>query len=463
MIEFLSAEKIGSAIRRGEISAREVTAAALERAGENASLNAFVSLFTDRALERADAVDRARMRGETLPPLCGVPFAVKDNLAYAGERTSAASRMLRDYISPFTATAAAKLEAAGAIVIGKCNLDEFGMGDTTRTSFFGPVRNPHDPERVAGGSSGGSAAAVGAGIVPAALGTDTGGSIREPAAYCGTVGLRPTWGAVSRYGLIAYASSLDTVGPITRTVTDAELFFRAMRGKDGFDATVPDFADLPVPTRPRIGVLPCGEAAEENVARAVRALQSAGYRTEELSGDVMPTAAYAPLLYRILSFAEGAENLERYDGVRFGHRAAAKDAGELIARSRSEGFGKVVKTRVLCGTYLTMKDGLPILERARRCRTVLIRELAAVLSRFDVLLFPTVEKAAPRLTDTGATAFLPWSCVSSLCGVPTLTVPLGTLRDGAPAGISLLGGACAESTLFALGRILEEENARKSE
>ncbi|RME76264.1 MAG: Asp-tRNA(Asn)/Glu-tRNA(Gln) amidotransferase subunit GatA, partial [Planctomycetota bacterium] len=362
----LGAHEIARAVRRGELHAVDVVRAHLERieATEPAT-RAWLHRDPDTALQHAAEIDRRRADGQPLGPLAGVPVAIKDNIATRGMPATAGSRMLADWYPPYEATVCARLRAADAVLLGKTNLDEFAMGSSTEHSAFGPTRNPHRTDRVPGGSSGGSAAAVAAGHVPLALGSDTGGSIRQPAAFCGVHGLKPTYGLVSRFGLIAFASSLDQIGPIARSCTDLALALHAIAGHDPRDATslalppppLPDPRDATSLAGLRIGVdpallerSPVEPAVREAFASALERIEHAGATLHEIA---LPEPRHAIATYYVLAPAECSSNLARYDGVHFGHRSAhARDVISLYARSRAEGFGAEVKRRILLGTYV---------------------------------------------------------------------------------------------------------------
>jgi aspartyl-tRNA(Asn)/glutamyl-tRNA(Gln) amidotransferase subunit A len=483
-----SISQIRRAVLDGEASAEQVAGEAISRAKSlNPKLNAFLQVFTDQALAAAAKVD-ARIAAGEKPPLAGVPVAIKDNLClssadYPGARTTAASRILEGYESPYTATAVQRLIDAGAVIIGKTNLDEFAMGSSGENSAFGPTRNPWDPSRVPGGSSAGSAAAVAAGIVPLALGSDTGGSIRQPAGLSGIVGLKPTYGRVSRYGLIAFASSLDQIGPMARTVEDAALALGVMAGADPHDATSTERApedfgqdlarDVPgavigIPRQAfdkanHPGVL-------ESLARARSALEQAGARTVEVD---LPHTAHGIAAYYIVAPAEASSNLARFDGVRYGRRARlAPGEGlyELYARSRAEGFGPEVQRRIMLGTY-ALSAGyydayyLTALKVRRRIKSDFD---AAFAAGCDALLMPASPEPAWKL---GAKSADPLSMYladvytvgANLAGLPGITVPAGLceVSDGGggaamlPCGVQLIGPAWDEAKLVSLAAMLE--------
>ncbi|RMG16814.1 MAG: Asp-tRNA(Asn)/Glu-tRNA(Gln) amidotransferase subunit GatA [Planctomycetota bacterium] len=474
-----SAGTLAAAVRRGERSAVEVLEAHLDRArAVEPRLGAFVRLCEERARRAAEEIDRRVAGGEDPGPLAGVPLGVKDNLCVRGVETTAASRILSGYLPPYTATAVARLEAAGAVVLGKLNLDEFAMGSSTETSAYGPTRNPWDPERVPGGSSGGSAASVAAGEVPLSLGSDTGGSIRQPAALCGCVGVKPTYGLVSRYGLIAFASSLDQVGPLARTCADAALALDALVGPDPRDATSASPPWDPA-ARPfaaavaaaslegrTLGVVPeylertADPEVRTAVEKALGAAERAGARLREVS---LRSADEAIPAYQIVSTAEASSNLARYDGVRFGRRCAApKDLEDLYARTRGEGFGREVKRRIVLGTFV-LSSGFyeAYYLRGQDARRRVRADLLAALDDVDALVGPTSPVPAfrlgERLDDPLAMYSVDvFSVSANLAGLPALSLPCGFTAAGLPVGLQLTGRPFADPDLLALGRGLEE-------
>jgi aspartyl-tRNA(Asn)/glutamyl-tRNA(Gln) amidotransferase subunit A len=468
------AHVLAGLLRRGELRAVELTEAFLTRIAEaEPRIRAFLTTTEVRARAEAAAVDAALARGETLPDLAGVPMALKDNIVTRGVPTTAASRILEGWTPPYDATVARRLAEAGAVLVGKTNLDEFAMGSTTENSGFFPTHNPLDPARVPGGSSGGSAAAVGAGEAAYALGSDTGGSIRQPAAFCGVVGLKPTYGRVSRYGLVAFASSLDQIGPITRDVRDAALVLEAIAGADPHDMTS---AEEPVPryrdavgrsVRGRTFAVPEAmlEGVAEEVADAVdkarRCLADAGMREVTVA---LPSVEKALAAYYILAPAEASSNLARYDGIRYGLSAGeAADVGERYRKSRGRGFGPEVKRRIMLGTYVLSQGYVDrYYRRALALREELRREMAEAFARADVLLAPTAPRLPFRhgeLTDPLAlyrTDVL--TIPANLAGIPALSLPFGQAQ-GLPVGVQLMSRWFAEEALFAVGAALEEAAA----
>jgi len=468
-----TAADIAAAVRAGERTARGVAEEHLARiAAHDGGVHAFLEVVADRALAIADAVDRAVAEGRDPGPLAGVPVALKDNLCTRGIPTTCSSRILAGWRPPYDATAVTRVLAAGAVPLGKTNLDEFAMGSSTENSAFGPTRNPHDHGRVPGGSSGGSAAAVAAGFAPLALGSDTGGSIRQPAALCGVVGVKPTYGAVSRYGLIAFASSLDQIGPLARTVTDAATLLMAVAGPDSRDSTSwPEpFPDLmPALTGGveglRVGVVRelSGEGIAPDVAARVReaadALSAGGAKVEEAS---VPGARYALSAYYLIAPAEASSNLARYDGVRYGLRVPADDINQMYGATRAAGFGPEVKRRIMLGTY-ALSAGYydAYYGQAQRARTVLIRDFATAYETFDVLLSataPTTAFALGAKTADPLSMYLSDVCTipANLAGHPAMSVPFGTGDDGLPVGVQVLAPALREPVMFRVAAALEE-------
>ena len=456
-----------------KISARELTAEFYSRiAARNLELNAYLTLSTERAYAQADRMDSKIARGETLPPLGGVPIAVKDVISTRGIRTTCGSKILETYIPPYDATAVEKLEAAGAVVLGKTNCDEFAMGSSNENSAYGPVRNPVALDRVPGGSSGGSAAAVAAGLAVAALGTDTGGSIRQPGACCGIPGLMPTYGRVSRYGLIAYASSLDKIGPFAGNIADAAAVMGVIAGHDSNDSTsaavpVENYAaeiEKPV-TGLRIGVPEdyFGEGLDPEVKAKVEAgiamLEKLGCRRVALS---MPHTDYAIATYYIIATAEASSNLARYDGVRYGVRVPGKTLIEMYRKTREKGFGSEVKRRIMLGTYVLSAgyyDAYYL--RAQKVRALIARDFAAAFEKADVIITPTAPTPAFRLgekTSDPLQMYLAdiYTVTGSLAGVPGISVPCGKTRAGLPVGMQIFGPHFSEGRVLQIARAFEK-------
>ena len=468
---FTTARDIRDAVSSGRASAVEVVQAALSRIdSNNASLNAFLTVAGDRALERARTVDREQRKA----PLAGVPVAIKDNICTRGIATTAASRILKNFVPPYDATVIRKLESAGAIILGKTNCDEFAMGSSTENSAFGPSRNPWNPEYISGGSSGGSAVAVAAGMAPLALGSDTGGSIRQPASLCGIAGLKPTYGRVSRYGLIAFASSLDQIGPFARTAHDAALALSVLAGADPQDATA---AQEPVPNYAaaltgevrgvRLGVP--RTMLEQGVDDSVRgcfyhALDVFRARGAELIDIELPHAKYAIATYYIVATAEASSNLARFDGVRYGYRAAgARDLKEMYEKTRREGFGPEVKRRIMLGTYVLSAgyyDAYYL--KAQRVRTLVRRDYEQAFQKVDAVVMPTSPtpafKIGERVEDPLQLYLTDVFTVSAnLAGLPALSVPCGLTPSRLPIGLQMTGRPFDEPTLLRIGDAYERD------
>jgi aspartyl-tRNA(Asn)/glutamyl-tRNA(Gln) amidotransferase subunit A len=450
----------------GRVSSLELVTRALSRIAErDPELHAFRSTRDAAARREAEAADARRQRGETRSPLDGIPLALKDNIVQAGEPCGCCSRILEGYVSPFSATAVERLVAAGAIVLGRTNMDEFAMGSSTENSAYGPTRNPWDPARSPGGSSGGSAAAVASGMVPAALGSDTGGSIRQPAAFTGTTGMKPTYGRVSRSGLVAFASSLDQIGPLARSARDCALVLDAISGHDPRDST-----SLPEPPLRSAEALSgdvsglvvglprecfVAEGVEPAVLSAVREavaeLERAGAKVREVS---LPHARLAIATYYLICTAEASSNLARFDGVRYGRRAArVGNLAEMYERSRSEGFGPEVKRRILLGTYVLSAGYYDAYYRkAQQVRTLLRRDFEEAARACDVLVTPTTPETAFRIGEKSAdplTMYLSdvYTVSANLAGVPAVALPCG-FAAGLPVSLQLLGRPLDDATLL---------------
>ena len=467
-----TATDIARAVRFGERHAVDVVEEHLARvAAREEELHAFNHVMAEEARAAAAAVDAAVAGGRDPGPLAGVPVVLKDNLCTRGVPTTCSSRILDGWRPPYDATVVSRLHDAGAVVLGKTNLDEFAMGSSTENSAFGPTRNPHDPSRVPGGSSGGSAAAVAAGFAPLGLGSDTGGSIRQPAGLCGVVGAKPTYGLVSRYGLVAFASSLDQIGPLAATVADAALLLEVIAGHDPADSTsVPRPAPELVASLDegvdglRVGVLAelvDGASADvaARVQEAAEALEAAGAKVDEAS---VPAATHGLSAYYLIAPAEASSNLARYDGVRYGLRVDGPDVGAMYTATRSAGFGAEVKRRIMLGTY-ALSAGYydAYYGQAQRVRTLLIRDFEAAYATHDLLLAPTTPTTAFAL---GAKTGDPWAmylsdvCTvpSNLAGQPAVSVPFGVGDDGLPVGVQVLAPALGEVPMFRAAAALEK-------
>jgi aspartyl-tRNA(Asn)/glutamyl-tRNA(Gln) amidotransferase subunit A len=466
-----SAVSLADAVRTGTRTARDVTEEAIAAvAAENGRYNAFLSVLEDEARAQADAVDAAVAEGRDPGPLAGVPVALKDNLCTRGHVTTCGSRILEGWRPPYEATVVGLLRRAGAVALGKTNMDEFAMGSSTENSAFGPTRNPRGVDKVPGGSSGGSAAAVAAGLAPLALGSDTGGSIRQPAALCGVVGMKPTYGRVSRYGLVAFASSLDQIGPFATTVQDAALLYDVIAGHDPLDST--SLPSAPAPTAERVDegveglrvglvrdlVDGCAPDVAARVQEAADALAGAGAKVEEVS---VPEFSYGLSAYYLIAPAEASSNLARYDGVRYGLRVDGDDVEAMNTATRTAGFGAEVKRRIRLGTY-ALSAGYydAYYAQAQRVRTLVMRAFDRAYEAYDVLLGATAPTTAFDLgakVDDPMAMYMNDVCTipSNLSGHPAISVPFGTGADGLPVGVQVLAPALGESVLFRVARAVE--------
>ncbi|GAQ88468.1 aspartyl-tRNA(Asn)/glutamyl-tRNA (Gln) amidotransferase subunit A [Klebsormidium nitens] len=477
-----SIKQLQGDLRSGARSAVEVAKEYLERVAKTEpSVRSFLHVAEESALEQAAAIDRAIEGGKALGPLAGVPIGVKDNICTKGLPSTGGSRILENFTPPYDATAIARLKAAGAVIIGKMNCDEFGMGSSTENSGYHITANPWDLTRVPGGSSGGSAAGVAAGQVMASLGSDTGGSIRQPASFCGVVGLKPTYGLVSRYGLMAYASSLDCIGPLANSVEDAAIVLGAMAGHDEADSTsekqkVPDYtANLrpasELDSRPlagvRLGLISetMGEGVDPGV---VTAIQAAAAHYEQLGAVVeevsLPSFRQGLPAYYVLAPSEASSNLSRYDGVRYGLRVEGDELTSMYGKTRDQGFGAEVKRRILMGTY-ALSAGYydAFYKRAQQVRTLIQRDFQSVLSKYDALLSPTVPTTAYQIgekTEDPLSMYVGdiMTVNVNLAGLPALVVPCG-LDQGLPVGLQLVGPAFGEAELLRLGHVFEQTNS----
>ncbi len=470
----MTAHALSEKLKNREISAAELTRAQLDRIGEaEPEIESLVTVTAEEALRKAEAVDKKIAAGEKLSPLAGIPMAVKDNISTKGVLTTCASKMLHNYVPPYNATVVDKLDAADAVMIGKANMDEFAMGSSTENSYFKKTKNPRNTAHVPGGSSGGSAAAVAADEAVFALGSDTGGSIRQPASFCGVVGMKPTYGLVSRYGLVAFASSLDQIGPITKDVRDCATVLSVISGKDEKDST-----SLPVQTPDFLGAL-TGEcrgmriglpkeyfgdaidpAVREAVLSAARAYEAMG---AEVSECTLPMLDYALEAYYLISSAEASSNLARYDGVRYGFRAEdCNDLEALFLKTRSEGFGKEVKRRIMLGTFV-LSSGYydAYYKKAQQTRTLICQDFARVFESFDCILTPTSPCTAWKFGEKSADPvqmYLADICTVSvnIAGLPALSMPCGTDADGLPIGVQLIGGRLRDDVLLRAAYALEQ-------
>jgi aspartyl-tRNA(Asn)/glutamyl-tRNA(Gln) amidotransferase subunit A len=464
---------VRTALQSKQISARALAAEFFGRIERrNPELNAYLTLSPERAYAQADRIDAAVAHGDALPPLAGVPMAIKDVISTRGLRTTCASKILESYVPSYDATAVERLESAGAVVLGKTNCDEFAMGGSNENSAYGPVRNPVALDRVPGGSSGGSAAAVAAGLAVAALGTDTGGSIRQPGAFCGIPGLMPTYGRVSRYGLVAFASSLDKIGPFATNVADAAAVLRVIAGHDANDSTsaplpVPDYAaEIEKPMQGlRIGVPEdyFGEGLDPEVKERVQAgialLERLGCRRIPLH---MPHTNYAIATYYIIATAEASSNLARYDGVRYGLRVPSGTLTEMYRETRERGFGPEVKRRIMLGTYALSAgyyDAYYL--RAQKVRALIAQDFADAFQKVDAIVTPTAPTPAFRLgekTSDPLQMYLAdiYTVTGSLAGVPGISVPCGQTKAGLPVGMQIFGPHFSEGRVLHLARAFEQ-------
>ncbi len=463
-----SAWEIRDAVRTSRVSAVEVAGKALERIGAaDSTLRAFLTVEPERVLARAAEVDRRVRESNDFLALAGVPIAVKDNICTRNLRTSCGSRILSNFIPPYDATAVARLQDAGAVVIGKTNCDEFAMGSSTENSAFQVTRNPYDLMRVAGGSSGGSAVAVAAGMATLALGSETGGSVRQPASFCNVVGLKPTYGRISRYGLVAFASSLDNIAPIATSPRDMALILSVIAGSDEHDATsspapVPDYPlELEIPVHGmRLGIPReyFGPGLDPAVRSTIeRALKNAASLGCELVDVSLPHTDYAIADYYIIAPAEASSNLARFDGVRYGLRVPdARDLTDMYERSRSAGFGAEVKRRIMIGTY-ALSSGYyeAYYGRAMKVRTLIKRDYEAAFATVDALLTPVSPSPAFRIgekTNDPLAMYLSdiYTVTANLAGVPSLSLPCGFTPEGLPVGLQILGNQFQEETILRL-------------
>lgn len=463
----LTIAEAARALRARELSVRELwDACVAEARAKNPELNAYLEIFEADDAAIASAQSRIDSEGDAAPLLCGIPLAIKDNILIEGKTASAASKMLEHYSATYDATVIQKLRAAGALFVGRTNMDEFALGGSTENSAFGVTKNPHDLSRVSGGTSGGSAAAVAAHLAIAALGTDTGGSVRNPASYCGAIGLKPTYGAVSRSGVIAAASSFDQVGPITKTAEDAHILFNAIRGIDPKDSTtIPEGLYAPAKKDTLTVGIPAGLLAEglapDMLERFRATLGALGYEMKDIE---LPSAKPALAAYYIINFAEVSANLARYDGMRYGHAARGDTLLSDYLLSRSEGFGKETERRILLGTYVLSSGYIDAYYRkANAARAELRREFERAFESVDIIATPTMPTPAFRMGEKSDPLALYlediFTILANLTGMPAISVPMGTLdREGTalPVGIHFTAPQLAEDRLFAAGQRVEK-------
>jgi aspartyl-tRNA(Asn)/glutamyl-tRNA(Gln) amidotransferase subunit A len=473
VIPSLTIDQVTEGLAARRFSATELASHALRFAeAENSKTNAFLRFAPDRAIAAATRVDEKLARGEDPGPLAGVTVAVKDVIVTKGLRTTCGSRLLANYIPPYDATAIVRLEAAGGIIIGKTNCDEFAMGSSNENSAFGPVRNPHALDRVAGGSSGGSAAAVAQGAAVVALGSDTGGSVRQPASFCGIVGVTPTYGRVSRYGLTAFASSLDHIGPLARTVKDSAILLRVIAGRDPCDSTS---ADAPVPDYssllngnvkgmklglPREYLKDLTGESGQLIARGVDVLKKLGCVIQDIS---LPATDYAIAAYYVIATAEASSNLARYDGVRYSSRSAHSDTlGDMYRNTRGEGFGAECKRRIMLGTYVLSAgyyDAYYL--KAQKVRSLIAQDFHRAFAEVDAIVAPVSPFPAFRIgekVNDPLEMYLSdiYTITGSLAGIPCMSVPCGTTADGLPVGMQILTRHFDEAAMFRLADAFEK-------
>jgi aspartyl-tRNA(Asn)/glutamyl-tRNA(Gln) amidotransferase subunit A len=471
------AHELAAAIKRGELKSRDVTEAVLDAIQkQNERINAYITVDAEGARAQADEVDRKVASGDPVGALAGIPVGLKDLICTKGLKTTCASHILNNFVPPYDATVVGRLKAADAIIVGKLNMDEFAMGSSNENSAYGPARNPHDLDRVAGGSSGGSAAAVASGQAILTLGSDTGGSIRQPAAFCGVVGLKPTYGRVSRYGLVAYASSLDQIGPLGRNVRDAASLYQIIAGHDSNDSTSAD-VDVPdiLPALDdgvdglRVGI-PTEFFAEgldkdvsNSVRKAIASLASRGATIVDVSLPIAGHPKYAIAAYYIIATGEASSNLSRYDGVKYGHRAKSDNLIEMYGRTRSEGFGTEVKRRIMLGTYALSAgyyDAYYI--KAQKVRTLIKQDFERVFESCDVIASPVAPTTAFKIgekIDDPLEMYLSdiYTVSVNLAGLPGISVPCEPSTDGLPIGLQLLAPPFEEGRLFKAAQVVEQE------
>lgn len=467
----LTAIELKEKLKNREISAREIATACLDRIKDKEpEINAFITVTEEEALKAADRVDEKIRNGEDLGLLAGIPIAVKDNISTKGIRTTCGSKMLENYIPPFEATVVEKIKEEDGIIVGKTNMDEFALGSSTETSYFGTTKNPHDTERVPGGSSGGSAAAVAAKEAPLSLGTDTGGSIRQPAAFCGVVGIKPTYGLVSRYGVVPMANSLDQVGPFGRNVKDAALLLQAIAGHDERDSTsmdinIPDYINsLTGDVKGMKAAIPkeyleleIDSNIKDSLLNAVNVLKDIGVEIEEVS---LPNIKYALPDYYIISTSELSTNMSRYDGIRYGHRAESfADIDDLIIKSRSEAFGREVKRRIMLGTYSLSKGHADeYYKKALKVRTLIKNDFDKAFTKYHIILGPTTPKLPFKIGEITDPVTMYksdlFTVAVNLAGICALSMPCGS-ANGLPVGIQIMGDRFKEINILKAAYALE--------
>jgi aspartyl-tRNA(Asn)/glutamyl-tRNA(Gln) amidotransferase subunit A len=465
--------KLHNELKSGKTSAVETAKKYLAHIKKtNPTLNSFITICEDQALAQAEAADKRLKNGDRVTPLTGVPVGLKDILATEGVRTTCGSKILENYVPPYSATVVKKLEAAGAVIVGKLNMDEFAMGSSNEHSHFGPVKNPHDHTRIPGGSSGGSAAAIASGQALATLGTDTGGSVRQPAAMCGVVGLKPTYGRVSRHGLVAFASSLDQIGPIGATAMDCAHVLSAIAGRDPMDSTsleakVPDYASmltgdingLKIGVPKEYFVKGLSKEVGDAVHAAIKILEKKGAKTSEIS---LPHTEYASPCYYIIAPAEASANLARFDGIRYGHRSKNfSDLEELYKNTRTEGFGPEVTLRIMLGTYVLSSGYYDAYYRKAQCvRTLIKNDFLEAFKKVDAIVTPTTPTTAFRFGEKTADPVQMYladilTVPANLAGLPGVSVPCGRDKDNLPIGLQIIGRHLDEGTILNLAHAYE--------
>ena len=471
----LTVHELKEKLEKKELTSYDITKAYTDRIVEKEKdVQAFVTTLEQDALEKAKEMDKKIESGEAKSKLTGIPIGIKDNICTKGVKTTCSSRMLENFIAPYDATVMEKINNEELINLGKLNMDEFAMGGSTEHSYFHVTRNPWNLNKVPGGSSGGSAAAVAAGMLPWALGTDTGGSIRQPAAFCGVVGLKPTYGLVSRYGVVAFASSLDQVGPITKDVTDAAMLLNIIAGKDNMDSTSVerpkvdytkalknDVKGLKIAVPKEFFGKGINAEVKENLEKAIETYKELGAEVSEVSLDI---AEYALASYYIIACAEASSNLGRFDGVRYGHRAKEyNNVKELFRNSRTEGFGPEVKRRIILGTYV-LSSGYydAYYKKAQQVRTLVMNEFKKVFDHYDVILTPTSPTVAfdigSKINDPLAMYLADICTVSvNIAGLPGISIPCGVDKEGMPVGMQLIGNRFAEETLLNAAYTFEQK------
>lgn len=471
----LTVHELKEKLEKKELTSYEITKAYIEKIEEKEKdVQAFVTTLEKDALEKAEEIDKKIANGEIIEKLAGIPIGIKDNICTKGVKTTCSSKMLENFVAPYDATVMEKINSENLINLGKLNMDEFAMGGSTEHSYFHVTRNPWNLNKVPGGSSGGSAAAVAAGMVPWALGTDTGGSIREPASFCGVVGLKPTYGLVSRYGVVAFASSLDQVGPITKDVTDSAMLLNIITGKDKMDSTSVerpkvdytkalknDVKGLKIAVPKELFAEGINEEVKESLEKAIETYKKLGAEISEVSLNI---AEYALASYYIIACAEASSNLGRFDGVRYGHRAKEfNNLKELYRNSRTEGFGPEVKRRIILGTYV-LSSGYydAYYKKAQQVRTLVMNKFKSVFDNYDVILTPTSPTVAfdigSKINDPLAMYLADICTVSvNIAGLPGISIPCGVDKEGMPIGMQLIGNRFTEETLLNAAYTFEQK------